>query len=101
MLVVASDITKHLNYLAIIEKQNEDLRYTAWIQSHVVRSPVANILGIADQLNDDSLSRKEQKLFLEALLKNTEELDKSIRKVVERSEKIINEDTTFNILGIN
>ena len=101
VLVVASDITKHLNYLAIIEKQNENLRYTAWIQSHVVRSPVANILGIADQLNDDSLSRKEQKLFLEALLKNTEELDKSIRKVVERSEKIINEDTTFNILGIN
>ena len=48
-----------------------------------------------------ALSRQEEKLFLEALLKNTEELDGSIRKVVERSEKIINEDTTFNILGIN
>ncbi|MBZ9629515.1 PAS domain S-box protein [Salegentibacter sp. LM13S] len=101
VLVVASDITEHLNYLEIIEKQNEDLRHTAWLQSHVVRSPVANILGIANQLNDNSLSRREQKFFLEALIKNTEELDSSIRKVVERSEKIINEDTTFNILGIN
>lgn len=99
--MVASDITEHLNYLEIIEKQNEELRHTAWLQSHVVRSPVANILGIANQLNDDSLSRQEQKLFLEALLKNTEELDSSIRKVVERSEKIINEDITFNMLGVN
>lgn len=100
-LVVAHDITDHLNHLEIIEKQNEELRHTAWLQSHVVRSPVANILAIANQLTDKSLTSQEHIFFLEELIKNTEELDFSIRKVVERSENIFKDEVSFKMPGYN
>ena len=45
------DITESQEYLHQIEDQNKRVREIAWIQSHRVRAPVANILGLA-QLGD-------------------------------------------------
>ncbi|TDN95005.1 PAS domain S-box-containing protein [Salegentibacter sp. 24] len=101
VIVVANDITSHLNHLEIIEKQNEELRHTAWLQSHVVRAPVAKILAITNQLTEDHLSIQDQKFLLGALTTTTEELDNNIRKVVERTEKIFEEDASSSILGLN
>jgi light-regulated signal transduction histidine kinase (bacteriophytochrome) len=41
--------------------QFKQLREIAWIQSHKVRAPVANILGLADMLkNSDQHEREAQ-----------------------------------------
>jgi PAS domain S-box-containing protein len=101
VLVVASDITSHLKHLEIIEKQNEELRHTAWLQSHVVRAPVAKIIAINNQLTEGEISREEYRFLLDALSKTTEELDNNIRKVVERTEKIFEEDASSSFLGLN
>src|ERR1700761_2302227 len=41
------DITERQEHLQKIEAQNKRLRDIAWIQSHLVRAPVASILGLA------------------------------------------------------
>jgi PAS domain S-box-containing protein len=41
------DITQQREHVGEIEKQNDKLREIAWIHSHKMRVPVANILGLA------------------------------------------------------
>ena len=73
------------NELKIL-KQNETLRQIAWQQSHVIRRPVANILGIIKLLKGDKKpSREEQEKYLDYLYQSTEELDKVIHKILVKS----------------
>ena len=73
------------NELKIL-KQNETLRQIAWQQSHEVRRPVANILGIVKLLKGDEKSSKADKeKYLDYLFQSTEELDKIIRKILVKS----------------
>ncbi|MEO6638224.1 MAG: response regulator, partial [Ginsengibacter sp.] len=47
-ITLANDITERVNYIGAIEKQNKILQEIAWIQSHVVRAPLAKIMGLID-----------------------------------------------------
>ncbi|MDB4901740.1 MAG: hypothetical protein JWQ63_1021 [Mucilaginibacter sp.] len=47
------DITEQQQYLEQIKQQNAKLLEIAWIQSHKVRAPVANLLGLAHLLESD------------------------------------------------
>lgn len=78
-----------------ILKQNETLRQIAWQQSHEVRGPVANILGLIDIIRTDKTLKPEGiEECLTYLFQATKELDKIIHKIVEKSnenEQIVNE----------
>lgn len=80
------DITaKKANILKIF-KQKEVLRQIAWQQSHEVREPVANILGLVNLLKTDkALNAKEKEQCLEYLFDTTKILDKIIHKIVKQS----------------
>jgi PAS domain S-box-containing protein len=62
--------------LKVLE-QNSDLMSIAWLQSHEVRKPVANILGLVELLKDEN-----NPAYVEFLQKEAEELDKIIREIV-------------------
>lgn len=49
-LVLATDVSERINYIQRIERQNKDLKEIAWIQSHVVRAPLANIMSLTEFL---------------------------------------------------
>lgn len=49
-LVLATDVSERINYIKEIERQNQDLREIAWIQSHLVRAPLANIMSLTEFL---------------------------------------------------
>lgn len=49
-LVLATDVSERLSYIQKIEQQNHDLKEIAWIQSHVVRAPLANIMSLTEFL---------------------------------------------------
>jgi PAS domain S-box-containing protein len=49
-LVLATDVSERINYINKIERQNRDLKEIAWIQSHVVRAPLANIMSLTEFL---------------------------------------------------
>lgn len=53
------DITSQREHVEQIEKQNDKLREIAWLQSHQLRVPVANILGLAE-LCREGCSEKEE-----------------------------------------
>jgi len=79
------DITESQEYLHQIEKQNERLREIAWIQSHRVRAPVANILGLT-QLCDPNDSPNAG--LIPMLKKAAEDLDRVIMEVTVLTENL-------------
>ncbi len=80
-IMVINDVTKIQEYISNIEKQNLKLQEIAWMQSHVVRAPLARMMGIIDLINDDSLSDSEQQELLTNLLDSANELDKIVRDI--------------------
>jgi PAS domain S-box-containing protein len=87
-LVLANDITSKLKYLEAIETQNEKLRDIAWIQSHMVRAPLARLLGLVEILKNEKLSRLELDDFLDHIKDSATELDNVVRDIVEKAQKI-------------
>jgi PAS domain S-box-containing protein len=63
------------------------LRQIAFLQSHEIRRPLANILGIAELINVYREEKMCEKAFdlLEPLSKSAEELDELIKKIVKKA----------------
>jgi len=80
------DITQPQEYLQRIEKQNARLREIAWIHSHLVRAPVASILGLAQLCNLDDSPNAE---IIPMLKKTAEELDKAIMNITALTDDLI------------
>jgi PAS domain S-box-containing protein len=77
------DITDRKNKEQKLIQQNEVLRQIAWQQSHELRRPVANILGLCDLLKNYQNETKEMKIkYIDCMLQATNELDKIIHKIV-------------------
>ena len=66
-----------------IQQQNEKLRNYAFSNSHLVRAPLARILGIVDVLRNNQTDQKEARQFLESLEVSAQELDAVIKDVNE------------------
>ena len=87
MIGALQDITEKMNQIQAVEEQNKKLQEIAWIQSHMVRAPLARILGVTDLLCDN----KEEELSSELLshLKiSAAELDYIIRDIVKKTDEI-------------
>ncbi|MCC5931280.1 MAG: CHASE domain-containing protein [Cyclobacteriaceae bacterium] len=70
-------------HLLAIEKQNEVLREIAWTQSHVVRAPVARILGLLYLLQNNAIQYDMN--VLDYLIKSTKELDEIIHSISQKT----------------
>ena len=77
------DITERKQREYAILQQNESFRAIAWQQSHELRRPVANILGLCDLLKNYKNETEELKeKYIDCMLKSTCELDQIIHKIV-------------------
>lgn len=63
-----------------LETQNEQLTEYAFINSHLLRAPLARILGLSDLLTREATSVKDTQL-IEALYTSSKEMDIIIRKI--------------------
>lgn len=88
MVGAMQDITSTKAYIKKIENQNSTLKEIAWLQSHVVRAPLAKIMSIQNIIKEDSQSLNETKILLEALGDTCTELDEVIRKISRKTENI-------------
>tara|TARA_R110002033_G_scaffold79931_1_gene130928 strand:+ start:50115 stop:51161 length:1047 start_codon:yes stop_codon:yes gene_type:complete len=88
-IILANDITERLEYVKAIVDQNKNLKEIAWVQSHVVRAPLARMMGLIKVLqnNTDEVSHDNDFLFDE-LLKSADELDVIIREISDKASKI-------------
>lgn len=84
-LVLAADITDRYRHMKAIEEQNVRLREIAWTQSHVVRAPLARIMGLIQIMKFDNTSVKDKEQFLDYLMTSAEELDNTIKSIVDKA----------------
>ncbi|MDL5048943.1 PAS domain-containing sensor histidine kinase [Oscillatoria amoena NRMC-F 0135] len=104
------DITE--KYLAEMERKkltdeliqrNKDLEQFAYIVSHNLRAPVANILGFVNMLKVDALEQQDQKEYINALSLSISKLDEVILDLntilqVKRELNEMKEPVTFSEL---
>jgi len=88
-IALANDITDRVKHMETIEKQNERLKEIAWLQSHVVRAPLSRMMALIKEIEDDSISEDEKKLYLSYVLESANELDQIVKDVVIKSQQII------------
>lgn len=86
------DMTKLKSYIKKIENQNSILNEIAWLQSHVVRAPLARIMGLAMIMEKQSIFEKEDEneFTLEHLILSCKELDDVIHKIIEKTTELKN-----------
>ena len=71
--------------LAAIELQNKALREISWIQSHVVRAPLARMMGaiaLLDIKDDAGVSQEE---IMEIVVSSAQEIVKTVREISTKS----------------
>ncbi|TDK47269.1 response regulator [Algoriphagus formosus] len=91
-IVVVNDITDQIRHIATIEEQNKTFREIAWIQSHVVRSPLSRLMGLINLLDLKDSETSEENLELINYIKNSaEDLDQIIRDISKKSESILSD----------
>ncbi len=75
----AKEIQQSLKKLAAeLTQQNKYLEQFAYIISHNLRSPVANIIGIVETLKDSSLTKEEEEELMDGLAFSSIKLDEVI-----------------------
>lgn len=84
-LVLINDITERLEYINKVESKNQELQQIAWLQSHVMRAPVAKILGIIQIAQSINLNEEEKKTLQNDLLTSIKELDTVIHDIANKT----------------
>jgi PAS domain S-box-containing protein len=75
------DITTQYLYLRRIEKQNMRFKEIAWSQSHEVRAPLSNIIGLTELFNLDGTTDPENAEIIRLINKASQQLDNIIKKI--------------------
>ncbi|QNF35000.1 PAS domain S-box protein [Adhaeribacter swui] len=90
------DITENKLHQIKIQEQNDKLKEIAWIQSHKVRVPVANILGLINAFNYKDLTDPFNLEVLANLNVVTNDLDLIIREIVDKTNEIEDSSTRYS-----
>lgn len=81
------DVTDRINYIHRLEETNKKLSEISWLQSHVVRAPLAQIMGLSELLSFDESNPEKQQL-LAHLRDSANELDQVVRDIIKNTEGI-------------
>ena len=84
-VIIANDITERLDYIKAIEEQNAKLREISWIQSHVVRAPLARIMGLVELIAIGKLEPEDNVKMLQYLTDSANELDHVIEEITKKT----------------
>jgi PAS domain S-box-containing protein len=77
---------ERVRYIQEIEAHNAKLEEITWTQAHLVRAPLARILGIVQLLGDAGLDVAIKETLMSYLQFSATELDEIIRKIIEKSQ---------------
>ena len=76
------DVTERVRNLHSIKEKNEQLKKIAWTQSHVVRAPLARIIGLIGLVEKGMVKEDEMAEVLQSIQASSVELDRVIEEVV-------------------
>jgi len=75
------NITAQYVHLRTIEMQNKKFKEIAWSQSHEVRAPLSNIIGLTKLFNYEDISDPENAVLLRLISDASKKLDCVIKKI--------------------
>lgn len=81
---IQRDITQNRKHLEEIEEQNKKFKEIAWIQSHLVRAPLARIMGLVDLLQN-FVPGDDKDQLLTHLESSAKELDSIIINIADKT----------------
>ncbi|MFM2358128.1 MAG: hypothetical protein RLY16_120 [Bacteroidota bacterium] len=87
-VAIERDITELKQYIQSIEEKNQKLKEISWMQSHVVRAPLARLMGLMNVL--EHYPEQDEKKIIEMVKASAQELDAIIRKIVNQSADLEN-----------
>ncbi|MDP3468747.1 MAG: PAS domain S-box protein [Daejeonella sp.] len=87
-LILAHNITERVNYINAIEEQNQKLSEISWMQSHVVRAPIARLMGLIDLIKHPTSSEELKEEILGYILISAHELDQIVREITRKAEEV-------------
>jgi K+-sensing histidine kinase KdpD len=82
---IYNDITEKKEYTDALEKQNKILGEISWIQSHVVRAPLARLMGLFDLLKTRDFKMVNEDELYRLIEQSMEELDKHIKDISQKA----------------
>jgi len=88
IVVNTRDVTDRVLHLKEIEEQNKVLREISWNQSHVVRAPVARLMGLINLLKEDAIETEEKEKVFNFIISSAEEIDNIIKNNVEQTTRL-------------
>lgn len=95
MVGAMNDITERRNfeisrnkYVRQIEAQNKKLKNIAWTQSHIVRAPLARMLGIMNVIEESDKSLDDTLMWLKHLRESANELDEIIKNMIAEAQQL-------------
>ncbi|GGM90938.1 hypothetical protein GCM10010967_24990 [Dyadobacter beijingensis] len=87
-IAIGHDVTDRLRYISEIEERNHKLQEIAWMQSHVIRAPLARLMGLIDLISNYQHSETEKTELLDHVLTSAYALDEIIRDISSKTERI-------------
>ncbi|MGY6562648.1 MAG: PAS domain S-box protein [Luteibaculaceae bacterium] len=90
LIIILENLTELKQINDKLKLQNDQLKDIAWTQSHLVRTPVANILGLSNIILDPVFQHSTQTIleYLRIITSETEKLDGLIKEIVQKTKKI-------------
>lgn len=76
--IQARDVTERIKAEETLKIQNQKLLNIAWHQSHSVRAPLANIMGLVHLMQYENTSQAEMEEYLNMLNEAASQLDRAI-----------------------
>ncbi len=96
-LVIAVDVTGNIKYLNAIEEQNKKLKEIAWIQSHLVRHPLVNIMGMIPLIQRLPLEELKTNNIIYYLEREAKKLDEVIKDIVNKAMDVEKQELQIGI----
>lgn len=87
ILATGTDITDKKMAERRLMEQNEQLRKIAWTQSHKVRKPLANIIGLLALVDIKKIEGKDEHVF-QYLKQSSDELDLIIHDIIQKTKAV-------------
>ncbi len=76
-------------HIKVVEEQNKKFKDIGWTQSHIVRAPLARMMGIASLIKNLKMADAECEELLNHFNASANELDDIIKEVVEKARQAI------------
>jgi len=88
-IAIERDVSIIKNYISALENQNIKLREIAWTQSHIVRAPLARMMGIVNVIKNLEMDSIEYEEWIEHFNNSANEFEKIIKDISTKAQTVI------------